>query len=736
MEGSVKMARTKYQDIFEHCAVSLWEEDISRLRVRLEEMRSAPGFNLRAHLSAHPEFLQEAAGLIDVADVNQATLRLFEAESRQQLLGPLTTVPNAVLSTALAETILAIDDGRSDIETETPAVTLKGRSVFLLVKTHIPSAAAEYPHLTVSIIDITARRSEEQRERATAGIMHSIIDSSPDWIFVKDTSLRMVLCNTALSRAIGKEPQETYGKTDVENGWDVDIVKGNPEKGIQGWEKDDLSVLGGQTLEVKSEPASLDQGVRYYNTIKFPLRNAEGSVVGLVGIGRDVTERRQAEAELRKAKEFAENLINTANVLVLGLDLEGRVTIFNRTSEEITGFSRAEIVNRNWFDTMVPKERYPHVLSKFEKLTREGDVGAYENPIITKSGEERHISWQNSQILEGGRVVGTLSFGIDITERRRMQAELERERYFLSAIMGNLPDYIYIKDAESRFLRTSVSHARALGIPRPEEAVGKTDFDFYRGDHAQKAFDDEQRVIASGIPLVDMEERETYPDRPDTWALTTKVPLRDARGNIVGTFGITHDITQRKLLEEKNEQLAALVEFADDAIVGLDTNRRITVMEQGSGTGLRLYRRGNDLVADLDADPPELEEEARIIREKVMRGEQVEHFETTRLRKDGARITVVSHPVRHPGRIGQDHRDGLCCPRHHRAEGHGGKAQPGPAAGRPGHPGRGSGPPVQQHQYGREGIPGSPHHGEAASGTAVRVRGGGFKERAEGGGHH
>lgn len=630
----------KYRSIFEYSAVSLWEEDISKLRSKLNELKKGGRFNLRDYIAAHPEFVQEAVGLIVVTDVNQASLRLFEADRREQLLGPLNVVLDSVSWASFGDMILAIAEGDSEIEVESAAITLKGRKLSLIVKRHIPPVDAAYPFMLVSLIDITARKQAEERERQSAIILHSIIDSSPDTIFVKDSALRMVLCNTALARNIGKEPKDTFGKSDIENGWSVDLVKGNAEKGIVGWEKDDLAALSGKTVQVVAEPSDFDKGIRYFDTVKIPLRDRDGTIIGIVGIGRDVTERRKAEADLRRAKEFAENLINTANVMVLGLDLEGRVTIFNKAAEQITGYTRAEIVDRSWFETVVPKERYPKVWNKFERLAREGETGTSENPILTRSGEERYIAWQNSQIQENGHVTGTLSFGIDITDRRRMEEDLAWERSLFNMLMDNLPDQIYFKDKGSVFIRTSRSHARGLGLDDPSQEIGKTDADFFAADHSRKALEDEQRIMRTGEPLVDIEEKLTYPDRPDTWVLTTKMPLREPAGNIVGTFGISHDITARMQLEAKNQQLAMLVESADDAIVGLDLERRITVWSKGAE---RLYGySAAEMIGAPTASliPSDLEDEARLIREKIMGGEQITHFETTRLRKDGSKIIV------------------------------------------------------------------------------------------------
>ena len=221
----------KYRTIFEYSAVSLWEEDISKLRLKLSEMK-AEGINLRAHIDAHPEFIQEATHLIEVTDVNQASVLLFEADTKEHLLGPLNIVLDSVSWTALAETILAIDEEKGDIESESSAITLNGRKLFLIVRTHIPPPDAAYPSMLVSLIDITARKESEERERRSAIILESIIESSPDMIYVKDASLRMVLCNSVTTLPIGKEPKDTYGKTDVESGWSFELVKGNAEKGI------------------------------------------------------------------------------------------------------------------------------------------------------------------------------------------------------------------------------------------------------------------------------------------------------------------------------------------------------------------------------------------------------------------------------------------------------------------------------------------------------------------------
>lgn len=123
------------------------------------------------------------------------------------------------------------------------------------------------------------------------------------------------------------------------------------------------------------------------------------------------------------------------------------------------------------------------------------------------------------------------------------------ERYLLNSLLDTVPEYIYFKDEKSRFIRLSRSLAKAFGLNDPSEAVGKTDFDYFSSEHAQLAFEGEQEIIRTGRTL-SIEERETWTDHPDTWVLTTKMPLYDEKGNIIGTFGISRDITARKIAED------------------------------------------------------------------------------------------------------------------------------------------------------------------------------------------
>lgn len=168
----------------------------------------------------------------------------------------------------------------------------------------------------------------------------------------------------------------------------------------------------------------------------------------------------------------------------------------------------------------------------------------YQDKTKEKLRKELQELQQENSSLKAG-------YDKDITELKQAEKSLTQELYLMNALMKNLPDHIYFKDMESRFIRINDAHAQLFGLSTPGEAIGKTDFDFFTEEHARQAYNDEQAIIQSGKPLI-KEEKETWNDRPDTWVSTIKLPLLDYEGNIVGTFGISRDITERKRAEELN----------------------------------------------------------------------------------------------------------------------------------------------------------------------------------------
>ncbi|MDD4890306.1 MAG: PAS domain S-box protein, partial [Phycisphaerae bacterium] len=253
-------------------------------------------------------FVKEATDLRFVL-FNRAGEELL-GHDRKELLGRnnLELFPPEQAAHFMAMDRAALDGeaGLLDIPEELILTAKKGQRWLHTRKACIRGADGTTKFLLGISEDITERKRAEEELSQTASLMRSIINSSADFIFVKDRDLRSVLCNDAYARAIGKHPADLRGKTDIENGWDPELVKGSPDKGIRGFELDDRDALSGKVVHNDCDPANVQGETCFFDTIKLPLRDAGGEIFGVLGIARNITRRKQAEDATRQAKVEAE----------------------------------------------------------------------------------------------------------------------------------------------------------------------------------------------------------------------------------------------------------------------------------------------------------------------------------------------------------------------------------------------------------------------------------------------
>jgi len=276
---------------------------------------------------------------------------------------------------------------------------------------------------------------------------------------------------------------------------------------------------------------------------------------------QEIADRKRTEDVLEHSRALYSSLVETLPVQMLRKDLEGRFTFANRAFCKLLEKPLDEILGKTDFD-FYPRDLAQKYRENDRRVVATGEL--FEDiERNEKDGRVRYVQVLKSAVRDAeGKIIGTQAVFWDVTKRKEAEAALEQERYLLHALMDNLPHNIYFKDTASRFTRINKALARWFGLGNASEALGKTDFDYFTDEHAAQARADELEVMRTGRPLLDREEKETWVHGKVTWATTTKLPLYDDEGRVVGTFGISRDITEKK---QAAEALRAAKEAAEAA---------------------------------------------------------------------------------------------------------------------------------------------------------------------------
>ncbi|NQV03728.1 MAG: PAS domain S-box protein, partial [Bacteroidia bacterium] len=195
---------------------------------------------------------------------------------------------------------------------------------------------------------------------------------------------------------------------------------------------------------LKGAPYDIEHRILVGKTEKWVREKADvefdkdGRPLRGIGVVQDITKRKKAEEDRDFIHYFSRNLIQKANVIIIGLDKQGNITLVNPAAERISGYSIEELQNKNWFEVLVPLDRYQYVHDEFNRLITGGLPKLFQNPILTKSGEERFISWSNNEVMADGEIIGTISYGLDITEQKMLEQQAMKYQERLKALATEL----------------------------------------------------------------------------------------------------------------------------------------------------------------------------------------------------------------------------------------------------------------------------------------------------------
>ncbi|MDF7824983.1 PAS domain S-box protein [Pontiellaceae bacterium B12227] len=322
-----------------------------------------------------------------------------------------------------------------------------------------------------------------------------------------------------------------------------------------------------------------DGSVKWLELSTNEVYGNDGELEAIQGVARDITVRKKAERELEESRQFLRNILDMIPVGVFWKDIDLNYLGGNKTFFNALGYSEMEeIIGKDDFsinedgalaETYQAVDR--QVLATGESLFN------YDNTLKGKDGTVYDLLSSKMPLRNvDGEIVGVLGAYVDMTEQKAAEQKLEESRHFLRSIIDTIPARVFWKDKDSVYLGCNLAFAEDSGVGRPEDLVGKSDYDMsWSTEEADLYRQDDAEVMASGIERVDCEEPQTRSDGSIFWLSTSKVPIRDRAGQIIGVLGAYQDITDRKILEGERIRLSAAINQSAEAIVITDEHGMI-----------------------------------------------------------------------------------------------------------------------------------------------------------------
>jgi len=411
--------------------------------------------------------------------------------------------------------------------------------------------------------DITERVKMEQALKKSENLLRNIINSSTDYIFVKNKNLKTILCNQKFAQAVNKKPSDLIGHTDIQNGWDTELVKGNPDKGIPGYEKDDLEALTGKIVKT-TDTAIISGKTLFLDTVKIPLKDENNKIFGVLGISRDITAQKKVEQALKAREEQFRTLVNESPFPIVVVDMAGEnILHWSKSAQEL--FGHLPKTPAEWFSLAYPDPQYrQEVMDRLKPYLEraqhsETAVNTGEYQITCRDGSIK-ICEIYAQLISGHLVLTNN----DITDRKQAQAEIQAAREFLNTLIDLSMFGMWISDREGTVIQVNRVLCEAMNLT-DDQIVGKYNI-----------FEDNNLKLQGVMPQVKAVFNQYQPARFTLFWQATRIndfafqatrdmyidvymfPILDAQGRLKNVICQWVDISELKNGETK---LREMVEF-------------------------------------------------------------------------------------------------------------------------------------------------------------------------------
>jgi len=406
-------------------------------------------------------------------------------------------------------------------------------------------------HQMVTALTTSEQDYRQLFENMTTGFMLlQVLESRPGVI----DDFKVVQVNEAFAQMAGDDRHAIIGKNlknilhPLEDEW-VDVLS-------------DVSMTG-RAASYEATMSSLNLIVSAWVFVQKP---------GFIGmVLSDDTARKTAEDAVRHTQLQLQHIFDNTSDVIFKVNPEGTYTYLNPAAEEMTGYPIDELLGKSMFDVVVPEQRKVMAERLKDRLARPEDHGSFYFEMYHRDGQKIILEIVPTTVFDDeGRVTAIHGIARDVTERIKAERELEESRRFLRHIIDTIPARVFWKDRESVYLGCNSAFARDAGLESPDKLVGLTDYDLSWAETEAELYRvDDREVMEEGIERLNYEEHQTQ-EGGQLWLSTSKVPIRDAAGEVIGVLGAYQDITSRKELEEERARLTTAISQSAEAIVVMD----------------------------------------------------------------------------------------------------------------------------------------------------------------------
>jgi len=326
-----------------------------------------------------------------------------------------------------------------------------------------------------------------------------------------------------------------------------------------------------ETQMIKKDGSTLDVEISL-----SILKGREGKCVGSIGIIKDITELKTIEKKYLEADTKYKTIFENSAVAITLTDEYERIVSWNNYTENLLGLKKDDLYLKP-VKSLYPSEEWKKI--REQNVRQKGMQHHLETKIICGDKNLLDVDISLSVLRNHeGNIVGTIGVVKDISERKKIEEKLIYEHDLLESLLDNIPDSIYFKDKDSRFVKVNKAKAKHSNVS-PDDMVGKTDFDFLKKNDAERIHLDDQKILKSGKPIINKIEKITDLKNVEHWISVTKIPRYDAEGNISGTMGISRDISNLKKAEERilnsEKKFRDIFDATSDFLIYIDPQGKI-----------------------------------------------------------------------------------------------------------------------------------------------------------------